>query len=286
MIVDCAQYIDGVRQDIGPLDIETAAERAGQGGGFVWLGPPRSRRGGAAGGRAGLRPARAGARGRREQAPAPQARGLRRLLLRRAQDRPLRRRARGGRLRRDQRLPRRRLRDRGPPRAASELAPARRRLEARPELVEVGPGRGRLGDPRQGRRRLRARRGGDRQRHRRGRAGGLRRQGRPDRAHLLPPSRGDRVPSRRAAADRAARVPREGDRRRRSTSTIQRYFRDVADHARRVDDQLHDQRDLLARRPRGQPRPGHPAPERGGPRDLRLGGDHRRCRPSSPASTG
>jgi magnesium transporter len=26
---------------------------------------------------------------------------------------------------------------------------------------------------------------------------------------------------------------------------IRRYFRDVADHARRIDDQLHDQRDLL-----------------------------------------
>ena len=38
MIVDCAQYLDGVRQDTGPLDIETAAERAGRSGGFVWLG--------------------------------------------------------------------------------------------------------------------------------------------------------------------------------------------------------------------------------------------------------
>ena len=38
MIVDCAQYRDGVRQDVGPLDIETAAERAKQGDGFVWLG--------------------------------------------------------------------------------------------------------------------------------------------------------------------------------------------------------------------------------------------------------
>ncbi len=38
MIVDCAQYRDGVRQDVGPLDIETAAERAKAGDGFVWLG--------------------------------------------------------------------------------------------------------------------------------------------------------------------------------------------------------------------------------------------------------
>jgi magnesium transporter len=38
VIVDCAQYRDGVRQDVGPLDIETAAERARAGDGFVWLG--------------------------------------------------------------------------------------------------------------------------------------------------------------------------------------------------------------------------------------------------------
>ena len=39
MIVDCAQYCNGVRQDVGPLDVETAAERAGRDdGGFVWLG--------------------------------------------------------------------------------------------------------------------------------------------------------------------------------------------------------------------------------------------------------
>jgi magnesium transporter len=38
LIVDCAQYRDGVRQDAGPLDIETAAGRAKQGDGFVWLG--------------------------------------------------------------------------------------------------------------------------------------------------------------------------------------------------------------------------------------------------------
>ncbi|GIK77135.1 MAG: magnesium transporter CorA [Actinomycetes bacterium] len=38
MIVDCAQYSGGVRQDAGPLDVETAAERARGGDGFVWLG--------------------------------------------------------------------------------------------------------------------------------------------------------------------------------------------------------------------------------------------------------
>ena len=38
MIVDCAQYSNGVRQNVGSLDIETAAERAKHGEGFVWLG--------------------------------------------------------------------------------------------------------------------------------------------------------------------------------------------------------------------------------------------------------
>ncbi len=38
MIVDCAHYCDGVRQEAGPLDFETAAERAKHRDGFVWLG--------------------------------------------------------------------------------------------------------------------------------------------------------------------------------------------------------------------------------------------------------
>jgi magnesium transporter len=38
VIVDCAQYRQGVRQDADKLDIETAAVRAKQGEGFVWLG--------------------------------------------------------------------------------------------------------------------------------------------------------------------------------------------------------------------------------------------------------
>ena len=38
MIVDCAHYLGGTRQHTGPLDIERAAELAEQGEGFVWLG--------------------------------------------------------------------------------------------------------------------------------------------------------------------------------------------------------------------------------------------------------
>jgi len=37
MIVDCAYYLDGRRSDVGPMSLEEAAARAGQGG-FVWLG--------------------------------------------------------------------------------------------------------------------------------------------------------------------------------------------------------------------------------------------------------
>ena len=37
MIVDCAYYLDGHRSDVGPMSMEEAAARAGQGG-FVWLG--------------------------------------------------------------------------------------------------------------------------------------------------------------------------------------------------------------------------------------------------------
>ena len=37
MIVDCAYYLDGRRSDVGPMSLQEAAARAGQGG-FVWLG--------------------------------------------------------------------------------------------------------------------------------------------------------------------------------------------------------------------------------------------------------
>ena len=37
MIVDCAYYLDGRRSDVGPMSLEEAAARCGQGG-FVWLG--------------------------------------------------------------------------------------------------------------------------------------------------------------------------------------------------------------------------------------------------------
>ena len=37
MIVDCAYYLDGRRSDVGPMSLQEAAARSGEGG-FVWLG--------------------------------------------------------------------------------------------------------------------------------------------------------------------------------------------------------------------------------------------------------
>ena len=37
MIVDCAHYLDGRRSDEGPMSLQEAAARCGEGG-FVWLG--------------------------------------------------------------------------------------------------------------------------------------------------------------------------------------------------------------------------------------------------------
>ncbi len=38
MIVDCAHYEDGARQQEGPMSVAEAASRAGRDAGFVWLG--------------------------------------------------------------------------------------------------------------------------------------------------------------------------------------------------------------------------------------------------------
>ena len=38
MIVDCAQYRDGRRQNVGLLSLDRAAEICGETDGFVWLG--------------------------------------------------------------------------------------------------------------------------------------------------------------------------------------------------------------------------------------------------------
>ena len=163
-------------------------------GEFVWIGihepePATSRAAGA------LRAARARGRGRLAGPPATEDRGLRRGCLHRPEDRPLPRGPRGRPLRRDPRVRRPRLRDHRSPRAGQRAHTARQSLERVP--ICSGWGRvGGLGDPRQGRRRLHPRRRCDRGRRRGGREGRLRRRHPgPDRPHLQPEARGDRVPS-------------------------------------------------------------------------------------------
>ena len=244
MIVDCAQYLDGVRQDTGPLDVATAAERAGREGGFVWLGLHAPDEG--------------------EMEVVGEAFGLHELALEDA-------------LNKHQRpkledydgsyfvvLKTARYDDEreevdfgeinvflGPGYviavrhgAASELAPARKRLEARPELVRVGPAAaawaildkvvddyepvaaGIDNDISEVEREVFANEGDP-----------------TERIYFL---RREVIEFHRAVQPLIAPLESlekgivvEID------ETIQRYFRDVADHTRRLDDQLHDQRDLL-----------------------------------------
>ena len=165
----------------------------------------RARARGARAGAGALRPARPRGRGRAELPPAPEGRavrGRRARAVRRAAHRALRRRARGGRLRRGLRLHLRALRDHGAPGRGER--PARRAAAARapPRAARRGPGRGAVGDPRQGRRRLRAGRRGPRARHRGGREDRLQRRRRADRADLPAAPRGDRLLPRRAPAAR------------------------------------------------------------------------------------
>ena len=126
----------------------------------------------------------------------------------------------------------------------AEDRPSAARGAARPAQARARLGR--LGDHRQGRRRLPAGRRRDRGRHRGGRERRLRRRHpRPDRAHLPPEARGDRVPPCRLAAARAAGLGSSAGGFAAVPEELRRYFRDIADHARRVDEQVSSQRELL-----------------------------------------
>ncbi len=132
-----------------------------------------------------------------QSTPAAKDRGLRRGRLHRPEDRPLPRGSRGGPFRRDPPLRRPRVRDHGAAWArAASLHSARQSLEATPGPAPARGHVGRLGDSRQGRRRLHPGRRRDRGRRRGGREGRLRRRHPgPDGPHLQPEARGDRVPS-------------------------------------------------------------------------------------------
>ena len=130
---------------------------------------------------------------------------------------------------------------------ASDLHGARLRLEQRPELLADRHDRGAVGDPRQGRRRLRARSS-------RGSSATSRRSSATVFAGAVAPT--ERIYSLRrevtdfyravhpllaplATASSAARSPT-------STPSCCPYFRDVHDHLRLVNEEVAAQRDLLA----------------------------------------
>ena len=78
MIVDCALYRDGQRQNEGPMELERSRRDLPEGRGVRVARAVRARRG-RAGRRAGpIRPARSRGRGRSELPPAPEDRALRR----------------------------------------------------------------------------------------------------------------------------------------------------------------------------------------------------------------
>ena len=129
---------------------------------------------------------------------------------------------------------------------ASDLHGARLRLEQRPELLQTRH-RGRaVGDPRPGRRRLRARSSP-------GWSATSSRSRRPcsparraHRADLLAAPRGHRLLPRRPPAAGVARDRRARHARRRPE--LAPYFRDVHDHLRLVNEEVSAQRDLLDHR--------------------------------------
>ena len=168
----------------------------------------------------------------------------------------------------------------------SALAPARDRLESRPELVEVGPAAaawaildkvvddyepvaaGIDNDITEVENEVFAERDVD-----------------ADTADLLPAPRGDRVPPRRPAARRPARVAGERHRHRprRPDPPLLPRRRRPCPADRRATPRPARPAD---RRPRRKPLADHPAPERGGPARSPPGRRSSRCRRSSPASTG
>ena len=244
MIVDCAHYLDGVRQETGPLDVETAAARAKDDGGFVWLGlhaPDEAER--AEVGRLfGLHELALEDAGNKHQRPKLEDYdGSYFVVLKTARYDDDREEVDFGEINlflgKGYVIAVRHG-------AASELAAARRRLESRPELVKVGPAAaawaildkvvddyepvaaGIDNDIAEVEQEVFAKDGDA-----------------TERIYFL---RREVIEFHRAVQPLIAPLESlekgivvEID------DQIQRYFRDVADHTRRIDDQLHDQRDLL-----------------------------------------
>ena len=157
VIVDCAHYRERRAPARGPDRDRGGRELCVGGGEFVWLGLKEPTDEELRPGRRDVRPARACARGRAGRAPAAEARGLRAARC----SSSCAPRATTTRRRRSSSA---RSTCSSAPATWSPSATARRPSWRRPasgsrsgtELSDGGPGRGRLGDRRQGRRRLRA----------------------------------------------------------------------------------------------------------------------------------
>jgi len=245
VIVDCAQYCDGARQDAGPLDVETAAERARRGEGFVWLGlhePDEAEleRVGAAFGLHEL--ALEDAYSKHQRPKLEDYDGSYFVVIKTAHYDDDREEIEFGEINlflgRGYVIAVRHGR-------ASALAPARERIEARPDLAAVGAAAaawaildkvvddyepvaaGIDNDIAEVEREVFAARNVDA----------------TERIYFL---RREVIEFHRAVQPLVAPLEAlEGGRVVELDEQIRRYFRDVADHARRIDGQLHDQRDLL-----------------------------------------
>ena len=290
MIVDCAVYEDG-RRRAGELGLDGGRARpAGDDGAFVWLGLYEPTRGGVRRRPPRVRPARARRRGRGQRAPAPEARGLRRHAVRRAEDRSA------------TSTPRRSSRPaRSCCSSTATFVITVRHGEAAPcttcaQATREAPGpaalrhrRGALRDRRPRRRRLRAgRRRALDDRHPGDRAAGLLRPTRDNPAERIytTGARGARVPAARstplAPRDRPPRPRPLRPDRRRSCAT---YFRDVHDHLLRGDEPDRGLPRPARERAPGEPHAGRPCARTRTCARSRRGSRSSPCRRRSPAST-
>ncbi len=210
MIVDCALYRDGQRQNEGPMALEQAAELCTKDQGFVWLGlfePDEDelidvQR------RFGLHDLAVEDAQNFHLRPKIERYDGRRRAVRGVPHRPLRRGPRGGGHGRGVGVPLAPVHHHRAPGRGER--PARRAAAARgaPRVAQGGNVRGPLGDPRHDRRRLCPGDRGTRVGRRGGRADRVQRRRRTNRADLPAASRGDRFLPRGSPAAGAARGAR------------------------------------------------------------------------------
>ncbi len=276
MIVDCATYDQGERQQAEPEEIEGIRDRRPSDDAFVWVGlvEPTKEEFEAVRREFELHELAVEDAINAHQRPKLEQYGDTLFLVLKTVDVPQPRGDRGHR--RGDALRRRGLPHHRPARRGRRARPGPGAPGAAARSPEARAGRGDVRDRRPRRRRVRARGRGDRRGHRGGRGRGLLpRSGQPGPAHLQAAARGARLlPRRRAAPPRArtALVGRAADRPGEDPRLLPGRHRppDPRDRAAR----------LLPRAPLrhapGEPDPGERAPERGHAPHLGVGRDHRR----------